>query len=78
MNGIQRMVSLVLFTSRVQNWYKQTDHLIYKCYLCTRLNHINVTMSYNATLDLVTEAIASKLHKLPLQQWIADGVHHHS
>ena len=29
-------------------------------------------MSYTATLELVTEA--SKLHKLPLQQWIANGV----
>ena len=38
----------------------------------TCLNHLNVTMSYNATLELVTEA--SRLHQLPLQQWIAERV----
>ena len=38
----------------------------------TRLNHVNVSLSYNATLAAVTEV--SKLHKVPLQQWIAEGV----
>ena len=38
----------------------------------TRLNHLNVSLSYNATLAAVTEV--SKLHKVPLQQWIAEGV----
>ena len=34
----------------------------------TRLNHVNVSLGYNATLAAVTEV--SKLHKVPLQQWI--------
>ena len=38
----------------------------------TRLNHVNVSLSYNATLSAVTEV--SRLHKVPLQQWIAEGV----
>ena len=38
----------------------------------TRLNHLNVSLSYNATLAAVTEV--SRLHKVPLQQWIAEGV----
>ena len=38
----------------------------------TRLNHLNVTLSYSGTLQAVTEV--SSLHKVPLQQWIAEGV----
>jgi len=39
----------------------------------TRPNHLNVSLSYNATSAAVTEV--SKLHKVPpLQQWIAEGV----
>ena len=38
----------------------------------TRLNHLNATVSYTATLKAVNEI--SCLHKVPLQQWIADGV----
>ena len=33
---------------------------------------MNVTLSYNATLAAVTKV--SRLHKIPLQQWIAEGV----
>ena len=33
---------------------------------------MNVTLSYNATLAAVTKV--SRLHKVPLQQWIAEGV----
>ena len=43
--------------------------MFFKVY--TRLNHLNVTLSYNATLVSVTEV--SKLHKTPLQAWIAEG-----
>ena len=38
----------------------------------TRLNHLNATVSYTATLKAVNEI--SCLHKVPLQQWIADGI----
>ena len=38
----------------------------------TRLNHLNVTLSYNATLSAVTDV--SKLHKMPIQTWISEGV----
>ena len=38
----------------------------------TRLNHLCVCISYNATLALIREI--SQNHTLPLQQWIADGV----
>ena len=38
----------------------------------TRLNHLNATISYTATLKAVNEI--SCLHKVPLQQWIADGI----
>ena len=38
----------------------------------TRLNHLNISLSYNGTLAAVTEV--STLHKVPLQQWIAQGV----
>ena len=38
----------------------------------TRLNHLNATVSYTATLKAFNEI--SCLHKVPLQQWIADGV----
>ena len=36
----------------------------------TRLNHLNICLSYNTTLTLVQDI--SKDHTLPLQQWIAD------
>ena len=38
----------------------------------TRLNHLKVCVSYNATLTLIKEI--SQHHASPLQQWIADGV----
>lgn len=38
----------------------------------SRLNHLNMCISYTATLDLMEEL--SKTHTLPLQQWIKDGV----
>ena len=38
----------------------------------TRLNHLNVTLSHNATLSAVTDV--SKLHKMPIQTWISEGV----
>ena len=37
----------------------------------TRLNHLNVCLSYNATLTLIQDI--SK-HTLPLQRWIAEDV----
>ena len=37
----------------------------------SRLNHVNVCLSYTGMLDLISEV--SKLHQVPLQQWIADG-----
>ena len=38
----------------------------------TRLNHLNVCLSYNATLTLIQDI--SKDHTLPLQQWIAEDI----
>ena len=37
-----------------------------------RLNHVGICLSYNGTLKLIDEV--SKLHSVPLTQWIADGV----
>lgn len=37
-----------------------------------RLNHLNVCVSYQATLNLM-EGL-SKLHTVPLQRWIQDGI----
>lgn len=38
----------------------------------TRLNQLKVSLSYSGTLQAVTEV--SKLHKEPLQQWIAEEI----
>ena len=38
----------------------------------SRLNHVCVSVSYNATLKLVEDI--SQLFTLPLQKWIADDV----
>ena len=40
----------------------------------TRLNHLNVCLSYNATLTLILDI--SEDHTLPLQQWIAEDSFH--
>ena len=37
-----------------------------------RLNHLNRCVSYSATLQLMEDV--SKLHTVPIQQWIRDGV----
>ena len=49
---------------------RYTFTLILQVY--TRLNHLNVCLSYNATLTLIQDI--SKDHTLPLQKWIEDGV----
>lgn len=36
-----------------------------------RLNHVNVCISYTATLSLMDEV--SSTHTIPLAKWIADG-----
>ena len=36
-----------------------------------RLNHVNVCISYPATLSLMDEV--SSMHTIPLAKWIADG-----
>lgn len=38
----------------------------------TRLNQLNITTSYTDTLKAVNDV--SCIHKVPLQQWIADGI----
>jgi hypothetical protein len=38
----------------------------------TRLNHVNVCMSYPATLRLVDQI--SRLHQIPIRKWIEDGI----
>ena len=38
----------------------------------SQLNHINACISYPATLRLVEDV--SKLHSIPLEQWIAEGI----
>ena len=37
----------------------------------TRLNHLNVTLSYSAVLKLVGDI--SKRHKAPIERWIREG-----
>ena len=37
----------------------------------TRLNHLNITLSYTGVLALITSI--SKQHKVPIQKWIDDG-----
>ena len=37
----------------------------------TRLNHLNITVSYNSLLRVVEEI--SKHHLVPLSKWITEG-----
>ena len=37
-----------------------------------RLNHVNTCVSYSSTLWLVQDS--SQLHKVPLEQWVADDI----
>ena len=79
MCGVQKILSLLLFKSGVQ---KQVSVII-SLSTCTdsysvihmqtqsQLNHVNVCLSYNGLLNLLSEV--SKLHQVSLQQWVAVG-----
>lgn len=45
---------------------------LYLLQVYIRFNHINVCLSYNATLTLIQDI--SKDHTLPLHRWITDDI----
>ena len=82
MCGVQSLISLLLFSShankQVSKMCAHHNTLKYHAFLFTnmqvysQLNHINACISYPATLRLVEDV--SKLHSVPLERWIAEGI----
>ena len=72
MCGVQSLMSLLLFLSHANKHVNFV--LVYAEYMqvYARLNHVNTCLSYSATLRVVEDI--SKLHNVPLEQWIADDI----
>ena len=56
----------------IVNYTTLIVYLLVDVHVCSRLNHLNLCVSYTATLRLMDEL--SESHIVPLEKWIEEGV----